>query len=104
MAKKLIRSVSNRPAVYFWSYDNPQNGDYRRPARKLETVAEVDRIAPKTTLRLARRPGVTFPQLRDAAAETLDRREGRGILFSSRTGHAYVIDNRSNRRGEWVRK
>lgn len=102
MARKLSGSVGNKPFIYFWSYDNPRDRNYRQPALKLGRVAEVDRIAPKTTLRLERRPGVTFSQLCATAAETLDIRKGSGVLFSAHTGRAYVIDNRGNRRGEWV--
>lgn len=102
MAKGLRGSVNDKSFVYFWSYDNPIDGNYKQPALKLDRVAEVDPIAPKTTLRLERRPGVTFSQLRATVAETLDTRKGRGILFSAYTGRAYIIDNRGNRRGKWV--
>jgi hypothetical protein len=90
-------------SIYYWSYDNPKNGDYRYPVRRLQKVADVEAIAPKTTLCLERNPGVTFSELRAAAAGTLDARKGRGVLFSERTGNAYVIDNRGNRKGQWVR-
>jgi hypothetical protein len=91
-----------KTAVYYWSYDNPKNGDYQYPTRKLRSVAAVERVAPKTTLRLKRNTGVTFQEIQDTAAQTLDRKKGRGILFSRRTGNVYVLDNRSNRKGEWV--
>ena len=93
-----------KQSTYYWSYDNPKNGDYRYPTRRLRKVADVEGVAPKTTLRLERNPGVTFSELRAAVAGTLDARKGRGILFSGRTGHAYVLDNRGNRRGQWVRQ
>ncbi len=93
-----------KQSTYYWSYDNPKNGDYRYPTRSLRKVADVEGIAPKTTLRVERNSGVTFSELRAAAAGTLDARKGRGILFSGRTGHAYVLDNRGNRRGQWVRQ
>ncbi len=90
--------------IYYLSYDNPKNGDYRYPTRRLRKVATVEGVAPKTTLRLERNPGVTFSQLRDAAAMTLDARKGRGILFSRLTGNTYVLDNRGNRKGQWIRQ
>lgn len=89
---------------YYWSYDNPKGGDYRKAPRQLAKVADVERTAPKTTFRLRKRVGVTFPQLRVGLADTLDERKGCGILFSSKTGHVYVLDNRGNRRGVWVRQ
>jgi hypothetical protein len=91
------------PAIYFWSYDNPAKGDYRRPAREFLKIACVQRVAPKTTLRLERHRGVTFSDVKAAAARCLDGRKGRGILFSTRTGHAYVCDNARNRPGHWIR-
>lgn len=90
--------------TYYWSFDNPRNGDYRHPIRELGKFADVHSIAPKTTLRLERNSNVTFSQLKAAAARTLDKQKGRGVLFSARTGYAYVLDNRSNRKGMWVRQ
>jgi hypothetical protein len=43
--------------IYFVTYDNPRGGDYRRPLRELGKVAQVERVTPKTTLRLSRRKG-----------------------------------------------
>ncbi len=62
--------------TYYWSFDNPRNGDYRHPIRELGKFADVHSIAPKTTLRLERNSNVTFSQLKAAAARTLDKQKG----------------------------
>ncbi|CAH0127130.1 hypothetical protein [Roseomonas sp. CECT 9278] len=90
--------------VYFLTYDCPRGADYRRPRRELGKVAHVGRETPKTTLRLDRRPGATFADIKAAAARSLDPRKGRMMLFSTKTGRIYTLDNRGNQPGIWVRR
>jgi hypothetical protein len=91
-------------ARYYWSYDNPRNGDYRKARRLLGAVAEVEVTPPKTTFRLDRRKGLDFSALKAALKRTLDPRRGRGVLFSTKTGRVFVIDNRGNHRGLLLRQ
>lgn len=90
--------------IYFVTYDNPAGGDYRRPLRTFDKVAEVERVAPKTTLRLIRRKGQRFADIQSAGARSVDPRKGSMLLFSSKTGRTYVLNNRGNRPGVWVRR
>ena len=90
--------------IYFVSYDNPRAGDYRRPLRELGKVGQVERMVPKTTLRLNRRWACRFADVKAAVERSIDPRRGSAVLFSSKTGRAYTLDNRGNRRGEWVRR
>lgn len=88
--------------VYFITYDNPRAGDYRRPFREFGKVARIERLVPKTTLRLSRRKGRTFADVKAAAERSVDPHKGSAMLFSATTGRAYMLNNRGNRRGEWV--
>ncbi|MGG5819345.1 hypothetical protein [Falsiroseomonas sp. HW251] len=67
-------------------------------------MAYVARETPKTTLRLDRRPGAKFADIKAAAARSLDSRRGRIVLFSTKTGRVYTLDNRGNQPGIWVRR
>jgi len=90
--------------VYYFSFDNPKNGDYKFPLREMSKISDVEKIVPKTTLMLKRHRAVKFVQIQDAAKRSLNKKNGRGVLISAHTGYAYVIDNRGNRKGEWLRK
>ena len=93
-----------RTGIYFVTYDNPRGADYQRALRELRKVADVDRIVPKTTLRLSKRKGFRFVDIKRAAARSLDPWKGSLLLFSCKTGRAYTLDNRGNRPGVWVRR
>jgi hypothetical protein len=89
---------------YFWTYDNPRYGDYRRAKRLLGNVAFVETVAPRTSFVLKRRRGESFADLREALKESLDPRRGSGVLVSRRTGNVFEINNRGNRRNRFIRK
>lgn len=88
---------------YYFSFDNPKNRNYACPKNECKKVAFVESATPKTTLRLDRKHGVTFAEIKAATARSLDPKNGRGILFSTRTGRVYTIDNRGNRPRVWRR-
>jgi hypothetical protein len=71
--------------------------------RLLGAVAEVEVTPPKTTFRLDRWKGLDFSALKAVLKRTLDPRRGRGVLFSTKTGRVFVIDNRGNHRGLLLR-
>ena len=89
---------------YVFSYDVPRNDDYSRAQRLCGRVANVQRIVPKTTLLLERLPGQTFADVKRATRRTPDRRQGRAVLVSRKTGNVFTMDNRGNQPGIWVKR
>jgi hypothetical protein len=84
--------------------DCPRNGDYRRPARNLNSIGAVNNVRfPRTTYRFCPHSGIPFRIIKRAVLNSIDPQLGSAIIFSRKTGNEYWVNNRGNRPGRVVR-
>ncbi|WP_425998216.1 hypothetical protein [Caulobacter sp. DWR1-3-2b1] len=102
--KKKIKKLRPIIMVYYVEYNRCLGDAIGRFIRHLERCGlVVIKLPHKTLLRIERRVGeVTFAQLKRAVTSGLNPRLGSAFLSSATTGNAWVMSNRSNRRGIFV--
>lgn len=90
---------------YVLEYNRPRGDDYRAVVRRLERAGlVVDRLPHKTCLRIRRVPSrTTFTEFRSLLVSLMDRRRGSLLLSSLVTNRTWLMSNRGNRPGEFVR-
>jgi hypothetical protein len=82
------------------NYDNPRKKNYRRMRSALCSIGDVQIVRhPRTTFLLVPRFGLPFQDIKATVASVVDPSSGSAMIFSKRTGAAYILSNRSNRRG-----
>lgn len=106
---RLAQAAKAKPAkvrtmTYFIEINRCLRDASARFIRHLERCGLiVERLPHKTAYRIVRPICVTFADMRQALTAGLNPRLGSVLLFSASTGNAWVMSNRGNRRGVFVR-
>lgn len=106
LAKSRRKRLASPSREYFVEYNRCESDRPARLVRRLERIGlQVERSPHKTSLRIERRTEeVSFAQMQKALRQGIDPKIGSVILFSPSTGGVWIMQNRGNRPGVFVRQ